>query len=262
MTDSLAEIRPGIPARPIGDGPDGHCLWPAMKAIPNEFLELYYPLRIEEYNTVADSGGPGMYRGGNAQRIFWRFLEEGTISIHDDRWLSKPWGVLGGEPGARSTKTLVRYSQNKDDPPREALGSKQDHIKVSNGDVLEWVTWGGGGWKDPLQRDPEVVALEVRRRLVTVEGAKRYGVVLRSDLAVDEEGTKKLRDEMKAVRKPGNDADVFNRGGTWEELKANCLEDTGLPPPKAPWDVPLRGPMTQLPYFKTWKKDHELDANH
>jgi len=115
----------GIPARPIGDGPDGHCLWPAMKAIPNEFLELYYPLRIEVFNTVADSGGPGLYRGGNAQRIFWRFLEEGEISIHDDRWLSKPWGVLGGEPGARSTKVLVRYSEDADDPPREALGSKQ-----------------------------------------------------------------------------------------------------------------------------------------
>ncbi|KAL8791602.1 MAG: hypothetical protein Q9195_005807 [Heterodermia aff. obscurata] len=249
----------GIPARPIGDGPDGHCLWPAMKAIPNEFLERYYPLRIEAYTTVPDSGGPGLYRGGNAQRISWRFLEEGTISIHDDRWLSKPWGVLGGEPGARSTKTLVRYSQNQDDPPREALGSKQDHIKVSRGDVLEWVTWGGGGWKDPLQRDPEIVALEVRRRLVTVEGARRYGVVLGSDLAIDVEGTKKLREEMKAGQIPGGEREVFNHGGTWAELKAHCLEETGLPPPKAPWEVALRGPMTQLPYFETWKKGHRLD---
>lgn len=75
-----------------------------MKAIPNEFLECYYPLRIEVYNTVADSGGSGLYRGGNAQRMFWRFLEGGEISIHDDRWLSKPWGVFDEEPGARSNK--------------------------------------------------------------------------------------------------------------------------------------------------------------
>lgn len=250
----------GIPARPIGDGPDGHCLWPAMKAIPNEFLELYYPLRIEVFNTVADSGGPGLYRGGNAQRIFWRFLEEGEISLHDDRWLSKPWGVLGGEPGARSTKTLVRYSVDAKNPPREAYGSKQDHIRVSNGDVLEWVTWGGGGWGDALNRNPSIVALEVRRRLVSIEGARRYGVVVRSDMSVDEEGTAKLRKDMKAVqthaRSAGPSQEIFNRGGSWEELKATCLEETGLPPPRAPWEVALRGPMTMLPYFQTWKEGH------
>ncbi|KAL8711414.1 MAG: hypothetical protein Q9225_007115 [Loekoesia sp. 1 TL-2023] len=247
----------GIPARPIGDGPDGHSLWPAMKAIPNEFLERYYPLRIEQYNTVADSGGAGLYRGGNAQRIHWRFLEEGTISIHDDRWLSKPWGVLGGEPGARSTKTLVRYSQNPDDPPREALGSKQDHIKVSDGDVLEWITWGGGGWGNPYKRDPEVVALEVRRKLVTVEGAKRYGVVLRGDLSLDLYGTKELRGSMDNAQGMESKSEVFNRGGSWKELKARSLEETGLPPPKAPWEITLRGPMTQLHHFKKWQREHQ-----
>lgn len=248
----------GIPGRPIGDGPDGHCLWPAMKAIPNEFLELYYPLRIEVFDTVADSGVPGLYRGGNAQRIFWRFLEEGIISIHDDRWLSKPWGVLGGEPGARSTKVLVKYSKDPENPPREALGSKQDRITVSNGDVLEWITWGGGGWGDPLKRDPEVVGLEVRRRLVTAEGAQRYGVVLHEDCSVDQEGTGTLREKMRtmASREKSNDK-VFNRGGSWEELRANCMKETGLPAPIAPWEVNLRGPMTQLPWFKEWKAKHD-----
>lgn len=249
----------GIPARPIGDGPDGHCLWPAMKGIPNEFLELYYPLRIEIVDTVADSGGPGFYRGGNAQRIYWRFLEPGEISIHDDRWLSKPWGVLGGEPGARSTKVLVRYSQDVENPPREALGSKQDHIKVHPGDVLEWVTWGGGGWGDALERDPETVALEVRRRLVTVDGARRYGVMLHSDLSVDRGGTERLRKDMAALAaRSVSKAEVFNRGGTWVELKANCLAETGLPAPKAPWEVDLRGPMTKLPYFREWKQMHGI----
>lgn len=247
----------GIPARPTGDGPDGHCLWPAMKAIPNEFLEAYYPLRIDKYNTIADSGGPGLYRGGNGQRIHWCFLEEGEISIHDDRWLSKPWGVLGGEPGARSRKTLVRYSQNSKNPLREALGSKQDHVKVSAGDVLEWKTWGAGGWGDPYERDPQLVTLEVRRKLVTIEGAKRYGVLVRPDSSLDEEGTSELRDQLKAARSHKIDSQIFNRGGTWEDLKARSLEETGLPPPKAPWEVPLRGPMTQLPAFRAWKSDHD-----
>ena len=251
----------GIPARPIGDGPDGHCLWPAMKAIPNEFLEQYYPLRIEVFNTVADSGGPGLYRGGNAQRIFWRFLEDGEISIHDDRWLSKPWGVLDGEPGARSTKVLVRYSIDAERPPREILGSKQDHIKVHMGDVLEWVTWGGGGWGDALERDPQVIALEARRKLISLEGARRYGVVLDPALGVDDEDTKKLRDQMRATRdpKPRSKQEIFNRGGTWEELKACCLEETGLSAPKAPWEVELRGPMTQMPYFQSWRDKHHSE---
>lgn len=252
----------GIPARPIGDGPDGHCLWPAMKAIPNEFLELYYPLRIEVFDTVPDSGGPGLYRGGNAQRIFWRFLEEGEISIHDDRWLSKPWGVLHGESGARSRKVLVKYSENADDPQREVLGSKQDHIKVKKGDLLEWITWGGGGWGDPLERDPELVALEVVRRLVTPDGARRYGVIVDPNLIVDTERTAGLREEMRKARQQEEHSaglgkrEIFNRGGSWEELKAHCLEETGLPPPKDPKDMNFRGPLTQLPWFREWKARH------
>ena len=230
-----------------------------MKAIPNEFLELYYPLRIEVYNTVADSGGPGLYRGGNGMRIHWRFLEEGEISIHDDRWLSKPWGVLGGKPGARSSKVLVKYSVDAKNPPREVCGSKCDHIKVSCGDVLEWVTWGGGGWGDALNRDPDVVGLEVRRRLVSSEGARRYGIVLREDFSVDVEATNGLRDQMRKTNGT-QEGEVFNRGGTWEELKAKCLEETGLPPPKAPWEINFRGPMTKTPYFQEWKKRHEQQA--
>ena len=51
-------------------------------------------------------------------------------------------------------------------------------MKVFPGDVLHFVTWGGGGWGDPLERDPALVELEVRRGLVTDEGARRYGVVV------------------------------------------------------------------------------------
>ena len=230
-----------------------------MKAIPNEFLELYYPLRIEVYETVTDSGGPGLYRGGNGMRIHWRFLEEGDISIHDDRWLSKPWGVLGGEPGARSSKVLVKYSVDVVNPPREVCGSKQDHIKVSNGDVLEWITWGGGGWGNPLERDAEIVALEVRRKLVSLDGARRYGVVLSEELDVDTGATEKLRREMKDLGS-GQKVGILNRGGSWEALKSKCLEETGLPPPKLPGEIHFRGPLTQLPYFHDWKESHTQQA--
>jgi N-methylhydantoinase B/oxoprolinase/acetone carboxylase alpha subunit len=99
----------GIPGRPFGDGPDGHSLWPSFTNVPNEFLEKYIPLRVERCETIPDSGGAGLFRGGNGIRQVFRFLEAGEISMHDDRWLTSPWGVNGGKPGARSTKLLYRY---------------------------------------------------------------------------------------------------------------------------------------------------------
>ena len=140
----------GIPGRPFGDGPDGHSLWPSFTNVPNEFLEAYFPLRIESYETVADSGGPGYFRGGNGIDIGYRFLEPGTISIHDDRWFTYPWGVNGGEPGARSRKWLERGRRQ----PRRCWPSKCDNVRVEEGDLLHYVTWGGGGWGDPFDPRP------------------------------------------------------------------------------------------------------------
>ena len=88
-----------------------------------------------------------MHRGGNALRVAYRFLEDGQISIHDDRWLTYPWGVTGGEPGARSRKTLIRNNGKK-----ELLPSKCDRIPVCEGELLYFDTWGGGGWGDPFKR--------------------------------------------------------------------------------------------------------------
>ena len=90
-------------------------MWPSFTNVPNEFLESYFPLRIETYETIADSGGAGKHRGGNALRVGYRFLEDGEISIHDDRWLTYPWGVNGGTPGKRSRKELRRKNGKQGD---------------------------------------------------------------------------------------------------------------------------------------------------
>jgi len=217
----------GIPGKPSGDGPDGHSLWPSFTNVPNEFLECNFPLRIENYVTLTDTGGAGKHRGGNALRISYGFLEDGEISIHDDRWLTYPWGVNGGEPGKRSRKIMVRA-----DGSEELMDSKRDRIKVKAGDMLHFDTWGGGGWGKPFERDAEKVKLDVERGLVSIEGAKRYGVVLNDDWSIDAAATDKLRQEM-AVAASGN-TEVFNRGGTIEELKARCEEETGLVPPTQP----------------------------
>jgi N-methylhydantoinase B len=216
----------GIPGRPSGDGPDGHSLWPSFTNVPNEYLEAYFPLRITTYESITDSGGAGLHRGGNGVRTVYEFLEEGNISIHDDRWLTYPWGVNGGLPGERSTKELVRK-----DGSREWLPSKCDRIKVGHGDQLHFNTWGGGGCGDPFKRAPELVAKDCERGLVSIDGACRYGVVVRADFSVDQEATETLRRVLSDER---GEIAMFNRGGTIAELKARCKEETSFDAPRDP----------------------------
>ena len=217
----------GIPGKPFGDGPDGHSLWPSFTNVPNEFLESYFPLRIETYETISDTGGAGRFRGGNGLRIGYRFLEPGEISIHDDRWLTYPWGVNGGLAGARSRKTLIRG-----DGSSELLPSKVDRIRVESGDLLLADTWGGGGCGDPYEREVERVEFDVQAGLVTQAGALSYGVVIRDDLTADQDATTVLREKLRAERKS---VKLFDRGfDSIDELKARCKNETGLEPPRQP----------------------------
>jgi N-methylhydantoinase B len=216
----------GIPGRPAGDGPDGHSLWPSFTNVPNEFIEAYFPLRIEKYEPIADSGGAGLHRGGNGLSVAYRFLCDGDIAIHDERWLTYPWGVNGGEPGKRSNKLLVRA-----DGSEQWLPAKCENINVKIGDLLYFNTWGGGGWGDPYLRDSDLIRQDVDRGLVSVEGALRYGVVIKDDGSVDDEASKKLRDKLTQER---GEPEMFDFGGTIEEIKARCLEETHLPAPASP----------------------------
>jgi len=216
----------GIPGKPFGDGPDGHSLWPSFTNVPNEFLESYFPLRIDTYETITDSGGPGKFRGGNGIRIGYSFLEPGEVSIHDDRWLTYPWGVNGGLPGSRSRKILQRA-----DGSEQLLPSKTDRVKVKPGDLLVYETWGGGGCGDPLEREPAKVAFDVEAGLVSEQGALRYGVVLKNGKP-DAKATASLRARMAAER---GAAPLFDRGfRDIAELKGRCRAETGLEPPAAP----------------------------
>jgi N-methylhydantoinase B len=221
----------GIPGRPVGDGPDGHSLWPGFTNVPNEFIEAYFPLRVEQYETITDSGGAGQHRGGNGLSVAYRFLNDGNIAIHDERWLTYPWGVNGGTPGQRSTKILKRA-----DGTQEILPAKCDGVEVKEGDLLYFNTWGGGGWGDPFLRDCNNVLDDVNRGLVSIEGAKRYGVVI-VDGAVDQQQTTTLRAALTEKR---GDTQLFDFGGTIEEIKARCLEETGLPAPETPRFVKSR----------------------
>jgi N-methylhydantoinase B len=220
----------GIPGRPIGDGMDGHSWWPLFTNIPTEYLESYYPIRIESYSSIEDSGGAGMHRGGNGIEKVYTFLEPGEISIHDDRWLTPPWGILGGTPGMRSTKLLRRK-----DGTEQVLPSKCDQVVVEPGDMLVYRTAGGGGWKDPLTRPAEQVQRDVRYGLVSREKALNdYGVVLTDGLDVNGRATEERRSQLAQER---GEVKGFDYGPPLAELLAGAAEQTGLPAPKQPQPV-------------------------
>ncbi len=196
----------GIPGRPVGDGMDGHSWWPLFENIPSEYLENFYPLMVEGYSSIMDSGGAGKHRGGNGVEKVFRLLAHGHISIHDDRHESQPWGILGGKPGAVSEKWIVR-----DGGKREPLPSKTDNVKVSPGDLVIFRTAGGGGWGDPLERDPVRVRNDVARKLMSVEKAhEAYGVVFAGNsYDLDLRAIEDLRAAMRKTRKS---VDLFDFG--------------------------------------------------
>src|SRR5256886_5102475 len=216
----------GIRGRPSGDGMDGHSWWPLFQNIPTEYLEAYYAVRIDGYTTITDSGGAGMNRGGNGIEKRYTYLEPGEISIHDDRWLTYPWGILGGKPGLRSEKILHRK-----DGTSELLPSKCDEIKVEPGDMLVYRTAGGGGWKDPLERPVEKVEADVAKGLVSSEKARSdYGVVVG-----DASATESLRERLRAER---GDVVDFDMGPPLAQILASAQAETGLVPPVPPEPLP------------------------
>ena len=162
----------GLAGRPKGDGIDGHSWWPLFTNIPTEYIESYYPVVIERYSSVADSGGAGRHRGGNGIEKVYRFMAPGEVTIQDDRSESRPWGVDGGAEGAVSRKELIRR-----DGSREILPSKIDLIPVEPGDRLVFVTAGAGGLGAPEDRDPAATQTDLRRALISPETAReQYGL--------------------------------------------------------------------------------------
>ena len=187
----------GVPGRPRGDGLDGHAWWPLFSATPIEYIENYYPVMVERYRPIKDSGGAGLHRGGAGIEKVYRLLEPGTISIHDDREIVPPWGINGGLYGGTSSKWVLR--QGASEPER--LPSKIDNCPVAPGDSVIFRTAGSGGWGDPLDREPDLVARDIGYDLVSPEQAERdYGVVLDEGGAVDAAATAAARTRLRKAR--------------------------------------------------------------
>ena len=152
---------------------------------------------MERYRPIKDSGGAGLHRGGAGIEKIYRVLASGRVSIHDDREIIPPWGINGGLLGGTSSKWLIKAGSDK----LERIPSKIDNLDVKAGDRIIFKTAGSGGWGDPLDRDAEKVARDVRYDLVSPEKAESdYGVVLTADKTVNAGGTKSRREAMRQAR--------------------------------------------------------------
>jgi N-methylhydantoinase B len=140
--------------------------------LPVEALEAEYPLRVERYELVSDSGGAGTYRGGLGIRRVYRVLAEGTrFRSKGDRARFAPWGLAGGGPGGRAA-----FVVNPGLPSERVLSTKAFNEPLQPGDLLEVRSPGAGGCGDPRQRDPDAVRRDVQAGKVSPAAAvAQYG---------------------------------------------------------------------------------------
>jgi len=162
-----------------------------------EGVEIKNPVIFEERALRADSAGAGKFRGGFGSVIRIRNLAEGRWNLASTvRTKCPPWGLWGGKPGQTFGKYLKLPGEN------EFKRVEVSRHLVPAGSEALVLTSGGGGWGDPLERDPAKVRWDVVEELITAENARKdYGVVLAGpDHEVDEGATRALREAMRAER--------------------------------------------------------------
>ncbi|MEM6462433.1 MAG: hydantoinase B/oxoprolinase family protein [Pseudomonadota bacterium] len=158
---------------------------------PLEILEAAYPVRLRQWGLRTDSGGPGARRGGLGAVYEIALLEEqADVFLFGERGKYPPPGVVGGKPAA-TNRFAYEQSDGTHSPP---MVSKMVGIKITRDQRLLLETPGGGGYGDPMTRDPENVALDVRLGYVSADAAEaEYGVVLSADGKVDVDRTEHRR---------------------------------------------------------------------
>ena len=210
----------GSGGRYYADGEDTIHVVPDSRNLPAEFTEARFPLLVERLGLAVDSGGPGEFRGGLGYEKVVRMLEDGYFMSIADRSILSCWGVNGGRAGRPFQVTI-----DPGGPAQREVDALADGEPVPAGTLIRIRTTGGGGWGDPLVREPGLVAQDVRWRKVSVAAAAAdYGVVLTGqddDVAVDVEATRLLRAEMAAARPP--DAPFFDRGPGYMRLSGGAV---------------------------------------
>jgi N-methylhydantoinase B len=153
---------------------------------PIEIHETEFPMRVVRFDVRTDSGGPGKFRGGLGCTREYQLLEDAAVRVRgkgDMRSKFPPWGVVGGKAARTGA-----YAVNG-----EELAETVREAPLKPGDIVRVDMNAGGGYGEPLERDPELVLGDVLDGYVSIRGAREdYGVVIR-DLRIDHEATEKLR---------------------------------------------------------------------
>ncbi len=181
-----------------GSRMDGHycAIFPANGAnTPVEIFESDTPLMVEERSLVCDSGGPGKMRGGLGRKMVIRVPDDESapqgptsIALQAGRFKYAPQGLFGAGPGV-----MAKFLVNDKD------GDPSGLTLCQTGDVIQFLSAGGGGYGDAFERDPEAVRQDVANGYVSIEKAREdYGVVVDpGTLRVNLEETRKVRAERK-----------------------------------------------------------------
>jgi N-methylhydantoinase B len=166
--------------------------------VPVETIEYRYPWRVVSYGIREESAGAGRHRGGEGSRLALTPVgHDALMTINADRARTRPYGLFGGQPGAVARCTIQRADGTIEDIAPGTL--KRDGVLVREGDVVRIDGTSGGGYGNPLDRDPEFVATDVRDRLISTGTARdRYGVVLDATGGIDAAGTHRLRERLRA----------------------------------------------------------------
>jgi N-methylhydantoinase B len=159
-----------------------------------EGIELKCPVLVESRALRRDSCGAGKHRGGLGIDMRVRNLVEGHWNFEQTKRAGcPPWGLWGGGPGEPGGY-LLRLPEETEF--RMTAGAR---LPVPVGAEAIVRTGGGGGWGDPLEREPERVRSDVREDLISRKAAAElYGVVLEDDLSLDDDATKRLRERLRS----------------------------------------------------------------
>jgi N-methylhydantoinase B len=182
----------GYGGSPQGDGISNGCSTIGIsKTTPIEIMEQRYPVLFEQFALHEGSGGAGEHRGGFGVTYSVRLRRgEARASMVMDHGRFGPRGALGGDDGGMN-RVHVRVGDADYTPPHL---SKDQDIALRPGDVVTVSTPGGGGYGDPLRRDPISVARDVQRGYYTEADAReRFRVVLAADGTLDQTATEALR---------------------------------------------------------------------
>ena len=170
---SYETIKGGFGARPNKDGINAIAsgISNTMNT-PIEILEMSFPVRVDEYVLVTDSGGAGRFRGGLGASRTWTVLDhKARASACLERTKSAPFGLLGGKPGLAAKIWTEAPNGNK------GIAPGKGGFDVPNGGQIHLRVPGSGGFGDPSERDENAIKQDVLDGYVSEEAAKtQYGV--------------------------------------------------------------------------------------